>query len=281
LMADLLLELERRESLPQQYAILELSGELKQRQREALAARAPHLASRVRWLDTLPDCFDGVVLANEVLDAMPVHLLAWREEGIFERGVALDAGANFRWEEQPAQGALLTAAQALPVVAPYQSEINLAACAWIKQWGKILGQGALLLIDYGFPQGEYYHPQRSSGTLMCHYRHHAHGDPFFLPGLNDITAHVDFSALAKAGEEVGLELLGYTSQAQFLINCGIMEIMARHSPEDAANYLPVANKVQKLLSPAEMGELFKVMTLGRGIATPLRGFVQGERGHAL
>jgi SAM-dependent MidA family methyltransferase len=195
LAVGLLLELERRGALPERYEILELSGELRARQQDTLARGVPHLADRVAWLDTLPERFSGVVVANELLDALPVNIVAWREDGVFERGVALANGA-FIWQERPASGALLAVSQGLTFVAPpYVSEIALAARAWIAEWGRILRRGALLLIDYGFPQREYYHPQRAEGTLMCHYRHHAHGDPFWLPGLNDLTAHVDFTAI--------------------------------------------------------------------------------------
>ena len=289
LAAELLLELARRDALPERYAILELSGELRQRQRETLAERAPQLAGRVVWLDALPESFSGVVVGNELLDALPVHLVVWRETGdaagkeagIAERGVALNAAGRIEWQERPAKGALLAAAQALPVAAPFVSEINLAARAWTAEWGRILKQGVLLLIDYGFPQGEYYHPQRSAGTLMCHYRHHAHGDPFWMPGLNDITAHVDFTAVIEAGHDAGLALLGYTTQAQFLLNCGITDLLARCLPDEPALYMPLAAGVQKLIGPAGMGELFKVMALGRNLAEPLIGFRSGDRSHAL
>ena len=280
LAAELLLELERRGALPERYDILELSGELRARQREAIANGAPHLAGRVGWLDTLPEAFSGVVIGNELLDALPVNVVAWREEGLFERGVGLDGDA-FSWQEQPATGALLAVAQGLTLGTPYVSEINLAARAWIAEWGRILQQGALLLIDYGFPQREYYHPQRNEGTLMCHYRHHAHGDPFWLPGLNDITAHVDFTAMAEAGHEAGLDVLGYTSQAQFLLNCGLPQLLERAQEGNAVAYAALASGAQKLISPAEMGELFKVLALGRGIDEPLLGFVSGDRTHAL
>jgi SAM-dependent MidA family methyltransferase len=144
-----------------------------------------------------------------------------------------------------------------------------------------LERGALLVIDYGFPQREYYHPQRTMGTLMCHYRHRAHGDVFFHPGLQDITAHVDFSALAQAAREGGLEVLGYANQAQFLVNCGITEVLEREDAADAARYAPRAAEAQKLLSPAEMGELFKVLVVGRGVRQPPLGFAQGDRSHTL
>lgn len=280
LAVGLLGALERRNALPRRYAIVELSAELRQRQRENLEAAAPRLLPRVEWLDALPATFSGLVLANEVLDAMPVHIAAWREDGIRERGVAVDAAGSFVWQERPAEGALLGAARTLPVGAPYVSEINLAARAWVATWGGILARGALILIDYGFPRREYYHSQRTSGTLMCHYRHHAHADPFYLPGLNDITAHVDFTALADAGHAAGLAVPGYTSQAEFLLNCGLTEVLAGHAPDDS-RYARLAAGAQKLISPSEMGELFKVMALAKGIAGPLRGFRRGDRVHTL
>jgi SAM-dependent MidA family methyltransferase len=169
----------------------------------------------------------------------------------------------------------------LQVPVPYESEIGLVSRAWMKLLASRLERGALLVVDYGFPQREYYHPQRSMGTLMCHYRHRAHGDPFFHPGLQDITAHVDFSALARAAAEGGLEVLGYASQAQFLVNCGITELLERADAQDVARYAPLAAQAQKLLSPAEMGEIFKVLAVGRGVARPLLGFAQGERSHTL
>lgn len=284
LAADLLQELERRGTLPETYAILELSGELRERQRATLAATVPQLIDRVRWLDRLPERFDGLVLANELLDALPVHLVRWHDEAILERGVAAD-GDGFVWQERPAAGAVLARAQALAGEGVpgggYLSEIGLAAAAWTASWADILGRGALLLIDYGFPRREFYHPQRGEGTLMCHYRHHAHTDPFYLPGLQDITAHVDFTAIAEAGTEAGLDFLGYTTQAAFLFDCGLTEVLARTPADDARRYLPLANAAQKLISPAEMGELFKVIALGRGIEEPLVGFVSGDRSATL
>ena len=288
LAADLLLELEQRGALPERYAILELSGELRERQCQTIGQRAPHLLDRVTWLDHLPEHFDGLVLANELLDAMPVHLVVWQEvwqkTAIFERGVAWE-NEVFVWRDRPATGRVLERAQALAeeysLPPGYVGEIHLAAADWVASWGAILGKGALLLIDYGFPGHEYYHPQRDTGTLMCHYRHQAHTDPFFLPGLQDITSHIDFTALAESGFNAGLEVLGYTTQAVFLLNCGLPEVLARISADDPARYLPQAQAAQKLLSPAEMGELFKVIVLGKAIGEPLLGFAQGERSATL
>ena len=285
LAVDLLLALEQLGALPDSYAILELSGELRARQAETLQQRAPHLLSRVSWLDTLPQLFSGFVIGNEVLDAMPVHLIHWQADGVQERGVALNAQGHFSWAERPLSAALQAHVAELPVSAPYLSEINLAARAWIAGWAGILQSGALLLLDYGFPRHEYYHAQREQGTLMCHYRHHSHGDPFWWPGLNDITAHVDFTAMAEAGFGAGLEVAGYTSQAAFLINCGLTEVLSRNldptTPDTGAAYFKQSRAVEKLINPAEMGELFKVIAFSKGISEPLLGFTRGDKTHTL
>lgn len=282
---DLLLELEKLGHLPGQYLILEVSAELRQRQRELFEKRVPHLAPRVDWLEHLPARFNGLMLANEVLDAMPVHLVVWRDVGLFERGVVWN-GAAFEWRKRPlVDGELFTVARALNLqVDPgkdYVSEINLAARGFMRSLAGILQQGAIVLIDYGFGRSEYYHPQRDQGTLMCHYRHHAHDDPFYLPGLQDITSHVDFSALTEVAINAGLELRGYTTQAHFLINCGITEILAQTPVENTGAYLPLANQLKKLVSPAEMGELFKAIAFGKNIRQPLAGFVSGDKSRLL
>ena len=284
LAADLLLELELRSALPERYRILDLSGELRERQRATISQRAPHLLDRVDWLDRLPERFDGLVLANELLDAMTVQLVVWHDAAILERGVAW-ANDEFVWRDRPAAGRLLEKARAVaeefPLADGYLSEICLASADWTASWAGILGQGALLLIDYGFPRHEFYHPQRDTGTLMCHYRHQAHGEPFFLPGLQDITAHVDFTAIVEAGFDAGLEFLGYTTQAAFLINCGLAEVLSRTPVDEHLRYLPQAQAAQKLISPAEMGDLFKVIALGKGIGETLIGFAQGDRSATL
>jgi SAM-dependent MidA family methyltransferase len=255
-----------------EYLILETSTELRDRQRK-------RLGDRVRFLDSLPARFRGAVVANEVVDAMPVHAVAWREAGVMERGVSFEK--HLVWKERPASGALRDAAQKIEVSIPYESEINLAGNAWIRTLAEHLESGAIFVIDYGFPRAEYYHPQRSMGTLMCHHRHRSHGDVFLEPGAQDITAHVDFSALAAAARESGLDLLGYATQAQFLVNCGITDVLAEANAENALHYAPIAAQAQTLLSPAEMGELFKVLAVGRGVKTPLLGFSRNDRSHTL
>ena len=256
--------------LDREYSILETSRALRERQGQ-------RLGNRVRLLERLPERFSGVIVANEVVDAMPVHAVAWRAHGVMERGVSGD----LTWEDRPATGEVLNQAKAIDVPVPYQSELGLAARAWMRTVGAQLEQGVILIIDYGFPRHEYYHPQRSMGTLMCHTRHRAHGDPFLHPGEQDITAHVDFSALADAAREAGLDVLGYATQAQFLVNCGITEVLAQANLDNALHYAPIAAEAQQLLSPAEMGELFKVLAVGRGVNTPLLGFSRGERSHTL
>ena len=280
LAADLLAALSTSGAAPAQYLILELSGELRARQRDALADTVPGLLDRVVWLDSLPERFSGCVLGNELLDAMPVHAVAWRDDGLKERGVTVDNG-RFAWSERPATQFLLDAAANIPARAPYASELGLIAAGWTAEWGRRLAKGALLLIDYGLPRHEYYHPSRNGGTLRCHFRHRSHDDPFWWPGLSDITAHVDFTTIAEAGHGAGLDVLGYASQASFLINCGLGELVAARREESGASGLRAASATQMLISPNEMGELFKVIALGRDMATPLLGFSRGDRLHTL
>ncbi len=281
LAVDVLGELERQTCLPERYDILEVSADLRQRQQALLQQHLPHLINRVHWLDALPDSISGVVVANEVLDALPVHLLRWTDGCIFERGVA-SKGAHFVWQERLLEiPALLEIAQQIVVPDDTLSEISLAARGLVGSLSERLRQGVLLFIDYGFGAREYYHEQRVCGTLMCHYRHHAHDDPLFLPGLQDITAHVDFTAAAEAAIDAGLHLYGYTTQAHFLINCGITDLLAQTDPESVRDYLPLSAQLQKLTSPAEMGELFKAIALGRGVGAPLCGFVAGDKSRFL
>jgi len=255
------------------YRIVEVSPQLQARQHTRLGARA-------QWLERLPERIRGVVIANEVADAMPVHAVAWRAQGIMERGVTL-SDEQLTWKERAASGELLEEAKRIQVEAPYESEIGLVARAWMREIAARLDEGAIFIFDYGFPRREYYHPQRAAGTLMCHHRHRAHGDVFAHPGEEDITAHVDFTALAGAAVDAGLEVLGYATQAQFLVNCGITDVLGEANVENALHYAPLAAEAQKLLSPAEMGELFKVLAVGRGVKLPLLGFSRGDRSHSL
>ena len=278
----MLLELQQQKALPQQYFILEVSAYLREVQQQTLQRMLPpDLSGRVQWLDELPPNFSGLVLANEVLDALPVHIIKTREHELQELGVTC-SNATFGWQARPVSSEKLQAKAAeLNLPLGFQTELNLAAPALVSSLSGMLQQGVILLIDYGFPRHEYYHAQRSAGTFMCHYRHYAHSDPFLYPGLQDITAHVEFTAVAEAGVANGLDLLGFCSQAQFLINCGITGLLQRYSPSEMRTYAAVAAQAQKLLSPAEMGELFKVMALGRGYSHPLIGFNQGDKRHKL
>lgn len=278
LAAALLEELAALGQLPQRYRILEVSADLRERQQTHLQSRIPQHLSRIEWLDHLPERIDAVVIGNEVLDALPVHRVRADRDGVAEIGV-ITSNTGYAWSARPAAGALATAAAQLQLPDDYETEISLAAPALIADLAQRLDHGVLLFIDYGFPAREFFHPQRNRGTLMCHYRHHAHDDPFLWPGLQDITAHVDFSAVARAGGD--LDLLGYVNQAQFLINCGITALLSEIPASDVARYAPLAAQAQQLLSPAEMGELFKVIALGRGVKLALTGFTRGDKSHTL
>jgi SAM-dependent MidA family methyltransferase len=274
------------------YSILEVSADLRQRQQARLAT----WGERVTWLETLPKHFVGCVVGNELLDAMPVELFVWSEHGqVLERGVvslksntvppsdSMSQAQEFAFQDRPASPILTETVQArMPALPGYSSEINLQAEAWIRDLGRWLTRGAAILIDYGFPRHEYYHPQRQRGTLMCHIQHRTHDDVFLAPGLQDITAHVDFTAIAEAAQQSGLDVLGYTSQARFLLNAGLPQLLEDYAQQQLNTPDPKARAqtyaaVQKLISEAEMGELFKVIALGRGIDSPLSGFTRSDR----
>jgi SAM-dependent MidA family methyltransferase len=283
LAADLLSALAARDALPERYCLLEVSPDLRERQRECLRDRVPDLLPRVEWIDVLPGRWRGLLLANEVLDAVPPHLIARVNGAWLERGVDIDTAGELRFADRPlARSALRDAAEAcFPADGDYVSEINPAAQALVRSLAQRCDAGALFVIDYGFPASEYYHPQRDGGTVMAHYRHRAIDDPFFMPGLADLTAHVDFSAIAHAGVTGGMSLAGFATQARFLINCRILDALARRADPQSAAYLREAAAVQKLLSPAEMGELFKVLAMANGIDEDLIGFRDGDQGHRL
>ena len=251
------------------YRIVELSAALRERQRAKLAP----WGERVEWLDAWPEAMRAVVIGNEVLDAMPVTLLHFDGSGWFERGVALQGDA-FAWADRPST---LRPPHAGPFVPGTTTEIHPQAEAFVRGLAARLARGAVFLVDYGFPEHEYYHPQRLGGTLMCHRAHRADADPLTDVGTKDITAHVNFSALALAAQDAGLDVLGYTSQARFLYNAGIAALL-----RDAD--LPARSMAARLVNEHEMGELFKVLMLGRGLAFggagPL-GFVAGDRSHTL
>jgi SAM-dependent MidA family methyltransferase len=276
--ADLLAELETLGQLPEQYLILEVSPDLRQRQRQTLGARVPHLLDRVHWLDDLPDPgFTGLAIANEVLDAMPVHRFRCAGEQVQEAFVAWRDGRFVQVWDAARSGGLDAAVAAVadsvgPLADGYESEINLRAGAWLRALGERVAAGVLLLIDYGYPRREYYHPQRNRGTLMCHYRHRAHPDPFHWVGLQDITAHVDFTTAAEAGEAAGFAVRGYTTQAHFLIGCGLDRVLAESNPLDVVSHMTLMQGAKRLTLPSEMGERFKVLALARAWDRPLIGF---------
>lgn len=285
LATDLLLALASQSpdltACPAQYFILEVSDYLRDVQRQTLQNKLPpDLFSRVVWLDSLPDTFNGVILGNEVLDALAVHLVYREDHTWFERGVSFND--TFFWQDKPlSQPELVARTQLLSVPNDYLTEMCPAANGLIRSLADCLQRGLIVMVDYGFGESEYYHPQRNMGTLMCHYQHYAHSDPLALVGLQDITAHVNFTDIAQTGVSSGLDFLGYTNQAQFLINCGILDMLAKVSPSDMTNYLPLAASAQKLLSPSEMGELFKVIALGKNVDFALIGFQSGDKRHTL
>lgn len=248
------------------YSIVDLSGTLRERQAERLAA----WGGRVRWLDAWPAAMHGVVVGNEVLDAMPVQLLHWDGGQWFERGVAAH-GAAFAWADRPTALRPPAAAAFVPGTV---TEIHAQAEAFIRTLADRLQRGAAFFIDYGFPEAEYYHPQRSGGTLMCHRAHRVDADPLVDVGAKDITAHVNFSGIALAAQDGGLDVVGYSSQARFLMNCGLLELL------QGADFRATA-AAHKLLAEHEMGELFKVIGLARGIRLDAIGFRDGDRSHTL
>ncbi|MDO8962628.1 MAG: SAM-dependent methyltransferase [Methylophilus sp.] len=281
LAADLLQELEQLDALPSQYCILEVSDYLRQIQRDNLQNWLPDaLFGRVVWLDALPTQWRGMILGNEVLDAIPVHIVGKQQGVLVERGVIWQDG--FAWQDRPlTSGPMLEAVIALNLADAYLTEIAPAATGLMLSLSERLQHGVICMLDYGFGASEYYHPQRNTGTLMCHYQHYAHSDPLIHVGLQDITAHVNFTAMAEAAHTQQLSVMGYVNQANFLINSGILQLLEQVSPEQMAVYAPMVSAVQKLLSPAEMGELFKVVLFGRGMNVPLLGAIQGDKRHML
>jgi len=277
--ADMLAELEALDALPERYQILELSPDLQEAQRQTLGASVPHLLDRVEWLSGLPEPgFCGVLVGNELLDAMPVHRFRRAGQAWQELSVAIDEedGLCDRWAALSSPGL----AEAIDALQPhltimddgYSSELNLRLSPWIEAVAASIRRGYVLLIDYGYPQREYYHAERRQGTLICHFRHRAYADPYLLPGLQDMTANVDFTALARAAVQAGFELAGYTTQAHFLIDNGLDRMLSKSDPDALQKHMQVMQGVKKLTLPGEMGERFKVMALARDVPTSLSGF---------
>jgi SAM-dependent MidA family methyltransferase len=283
---SLLTALAEADRLPERYAILEVSADLAARQRARLAALPRELAGRVVWLERLPATpLRGVILANEVADALPVRRFRVEEASLSELGVALDAAGEFCERATGADGTLAAAcreltaglAQALPP--GYTSEICVRVMPWIASLADCLAQGALLLFDYGLPRRHYYHPQRSAGTLRCHFRHRAHEDPYVNVGVQDITAWVDFTRVAEAAQAARLEVAGFATQAAFLLACGLEDFVA--AAEDPVGRARLAGEARRLVMPEEMGEAFKVMALTRALEAPLSGFALQDLRHQL
>jgi SAM-dependent MidA family methyltransferase len=286
LAADVLGRLESLRKLPQRYWILEISAELRDRQREHIARHQPQLLERVQWLERPPEePFDGVILANEVLDALPVARFRWHADAVEELGVAVSDG-RFVPGWRPAGAAMADDCRRLSRAGGdwddgYVSEYCPRLVAWTQAVTRALRNGAALWFDYGLPRAQYYLPERHDGTLLCHFRHRAHNDPLQWVGLQDITAWVDFTRLAEASRECGFQLAGFTTQAHFLAGTGIdaeMQFIAGH---DAHQFAQLANQARQLLLPGEMGERFKAMAWLRGVTVPLRGFELNDLRHTL
>ena len=276
LAADLLDELRRLDCLPERYYILERSAAMRALQEATLARRIPELVERVEWLTELPaQPVSGVIFGNEVADALPVKRFCWSAERVTEVGVTWQ-GDKLSDCEGPGDADFQARVKALARDAGwgegYSSEYCPSLPAWISSLADCLAQGLLLMIDYGYGRAEYYHAQRAMGTLICHYRHNAHSDPFFYPGLQDITAFVDFTAIAEAASDCGMQLEGYTSQAQFLIGCGIDQLLSQSDPDDVRHFLQLTNEAKRLLLPGEMGERFKVIGFARDVLQGVKGF---------
>jgi len=271
---DVLLALEEQDALPAAYNILEVSADLQERQERLLREKAPAIAEKVRWLSRLPERFEGVIVANEVLDALPVERFVKRESGVFQLCVSLQ-GEEFKWTEIPATDPLCSAVVEIeaelerPLPIGYTSEVSLASSAWISDLSKSLRHGVAFLIDYGVSRREYYAHDRTDGWLRCHYRHHAHNDPLIYPGIQDLTAWVDFSAIAGAAVRGGMDILGYQAQSQFLMGGGLEAETRGFADLPLAQQLELSGQIKTLTLPGEMGENFKCMALGRGeIETP-------------
>jgi SAM-dependent MidA family methyltransferase len=294
LAVDILGRLETLAQLPARYLILEVSADLKERQRTLLHAALPHLRNRVVWLDALPEPFDGVILANEVLDALPVTRFRWDGTVFEELGVAFSEGAFFS-SARPADPAMTDRCKALMANAMlsagerpetlaldgYVSEYCPRLQSWAVGIARSLGTGAVLWFDYGLPRAQYYLAERRDGTLLCHFRHRVHDDPFRYPGLSDITAWVDFTAMAEAAGAANCELAGFTTQAFFLAGMRIDAEMHAIARGDANRFARLANQARQLMLPGEMGERFKAMAWLRGLDLELSGFALQDLRHTL
>lgn len=279
---DILRELERNNSLPKIYYMLEPSADLRQRQQLNVNNAIPHLEERIVWLDRLPEKkIDGIILANEVIDAMPVKRIVIDGE-IEEFVVACKSKSKdqirFQWMRKRVNQTLKTTVQTIldelreEIPTPYITEINLNIKPWLNSLNDILNKGLILISDYGYPRQDFFHPQRNAGTLICHYRHHVHNDPFLYPGLQDITASVDFTAVAEAAVDIGMDISGFTTQAHFLIACGLDQFVSDYETDDVIKRAQMTHQVSKLIMPGEMGEIFKFIGLSKSLDIQLCGF---------
>lgn len=265
--------LAKHDSLPEHYYILEVSPSLRKEQQERIQGLPTKQSSCVKWLDSLPESpFEGIVLGNEVLDAMPVHRFLYQNRVVLESMVYHEKGAFFERFEPTQNPTLATYVEKHleETLSPYQSEVNLALPAFMQSVSSVLKAGTALWIDYGFPRHEFYHPDRRLGTLMCHRQHQSHDNPFVDIGRQDITAHVDFTHVAESGFDAGFKIAGYTNQASFLLSLGILEMV--NTSDDVAMEYNTSQQLKKLLDPQEMGELFKVIALQKGPNQALQGF---------
>lgn len=276
LAVEMLRELDHSQALPATYLILEPSPSLQLQQQANIQREIPHLASRVMWLESLPtDSLRGVIIANEVLDAMPVQQFVVDKAGIYEQMVVCGKdGLQLQPAEQTIEHTELTPLLDDDIPKPYITEFNPVIPAWIKSVSECLLEGIMLLVDYGFPRREFYHPDRTMGTLVCHYRHYIHGDVFYFPGLQDISAHVDFTQVAQAGIAAGMTLAGYIPQANFLVNLGLLQIA---QTDDVELQYEHAQQIKMLTLPSEMGELFKVIAFSKKFDEALIGFQEYDR----
>lgn len=274
LCVDILTALEQNNCLPDAYHILEVSNDLRHRQRALVEQEIPHLAERVHWLDRWPEQgFRGIIIANEVLDAMPVARFLQTEQALCESYITLDAQGELAETFKPCENPQLREylVKALPEpFFPYLSEANLFIDGWIQQCSDMLIQGAMFIIDYGFPRHEYYHPERNQGTVMCHHRHLAHTNPLINLGEQDITAHVDFTHVAEAADAAGFDVTGFTNQAAFLLANGLLSLL--ETMGDGPKRVYAQQAVKQLIQPNDMGELFKVMALTKNLDLALNGF---------
>lgn len=278
---DLLQELLRKDALPQTYYIIEPSAELCQRQQQKITQKIPALKHRIVWLQSIPkQQFEGIILANEVVDAMPVKRIIL-DPIIAEYAVISNTekgSTPFKWQQRKISLELQAAVQAMldtldqQLPKPYIADINFYVKPWLNTLNDILHKGVILISDYGYTRKDFFHPQRGLGSLVCHYRHHVHDDPFLYPGLQDITASVDFTTIAETATDIGMQVAGFTTQAHFLIGCGLEQFMVEQQQKNVVERLQLVHQVNRLTMPGEMGEKFKFIALSKAIDISLQGF---------